>query len=249
MTSFPDHFSTLAGGYARYRPRYPSALFDYLASVAPRRELAWDVGTGNGQAALELAQRFEHVVASDASAEQIAQAPAHERIEYRVERAEDVSLQPSSVDLVTVAIAVHWFDLDAFYAAVRGVSSPGGVLAVWTYHLPAIEPGIDRVLDRYYAEALAGFWPAQSLYVHERYRNLPFPFDELSAPELGMQTEWDLHEVVGFLESWSATRLFREQRGHSPVSLVWDDLLRAWGEPSERRTLRWPLHLRSGRVR
>ena len=176
MTSFQDYFSKQASEYARYRPHYPGELFDYLASISPGRQLAWDCGTGNGQAALELVKRFSRVVATDASGDQLAQAVAHERIDYRIERAEDVSLEDHSVDLVTVAVAVHWFDLEQFYQAVRRVAAPNGVLAVWTYHLPLIEPGIDRVLAHYYQDVLAGYWPGQMRYLDQCYQTLPFPF-------------------------------------------------------------------------
>jgi SAM-dependent methyltransferase len=133
MTDFEDHFSPQSGDYARYRPHYPPDLFEYLARIAPGRRLAWDCGTGNGQAAQELARHFNRVVATDASPEQIAHAIPHERIEYRVERAEEVDLAPGSVDLVTVAVAVHWFDLSS---STRRCSAAGPEdLAVWTYHL------------------------------------------------------------------------------------------------------------------
>lgn len=122
--SFRDHFSQLAHDYARYRPQYPADLFEYLASLAPARRLAWDCGAGNGQAALQLAQYFDRVYATDASPEQIDHAYQHEKIEYRVEQAERASLASGSVDLVTVAVAVHWFDLDVFYQEVRRVLKP-----------------------------------------------------------------------------------------------------------------------------
>lgn len=249
MTSFPDHFSKQAGEYARYRPHYPSELFDYLASISPGYQLAWDCGTGNGQAARELVKHFNRVVATDASSEQLAQAVAHERIDYRLERAEDVSLETHSVDLVTVAIAIHWFDLEPFYQAVRRVAVTHGVLAVWTYHLPVIEPGLDRVLTHYYRNVLASYWPEQIRYVDERYQTLPFPFDPLQPPELAMQTEWDLGQILGFLESWSATRRYQQERGQHPVSVIWPELAETWGEPNQRRSLRWPLYLRVGHVR
>jgi SAM-dependent methyltransferase len=246
--AFPDYFSKQAREYARYRPRYPSELFAYLASISPRRQLAWDCGTGNGQAARELVKHFSRVVATDASAEQLAQAAAHERIDYRVERAEEVGLESHSVDLVTVAIAVHWFDLEQFYRSVRRVVVTNGVLAVWTYHLPAIEPGVDRVLEQYYRDVLAGYWQEQMHYVDERYRTLPFPFDPLQPPEFPMVTNWDLAQVVGFLESWSATRRYQQERGQHPLSFIWPDLAETWGEPDRRRRIRWPLYLKVGRV-
>ena len=248
MTSFQDHFSAQASEYARYRPHYPGELFAYLASVSPGRQLAWDCGTGNGQAARGLVRHFDCVVASDASADQVAQAAAHERIEYRIERAEEVSLEDHSVDLVTVAIAVHWFDLEQFYRAVRRVAAANGVLAVWTYHLPVIEPGIDRVLEHYYRGVLAGYWPEQMGYVDARYQTLPFPFDPLQPPKFAMRSDWDLDHLSGFLVSWSATRKYQQANGRHPLSVIWAELVEAWGEPSQRRRIRWPLHLRVGRV-
>jgi ubiquinone/menaquinone biosynthesis C-methylase UbiE len=248
MTSFQDYFSKQAVEYARYRPHYPGELFAYLASVSPGHQLAWDCGTGNGQAAHELVKHFNRVVATDASSDQLAQAIAHERIEYRNERAEDVSLESHSVDLVTVAIAVHWFALEQFYQAVRRVLVPNGVIAVWTYHLPVIEPAIDRVLLHYYRDTLAGYWPEQMRYLDERYRTLPFPFDPLQPPEFSIQADWDLAHIVGFLDSWSATRKYQQERGQHPINLIWPELREAWGEPGRLRSIRWPLYLKVGRV-
>jgi len=248
MATFEDHFSEQAGVYASHRPHYPGELYDYLASISPNRKLAWDCGTGNGQAALELAKRFNRVIATDGSAEQIALAVPHDRIEYRVERAEDLRLEPRSVDLVTVATAVHWFDLEPFYQVVRQVVRPEGILAVWMYHLPSTNPTIDSIISDYYGQVLQGYWPERFQYMRELYRTLPFPFEELSPPAFNMQTDWDLGQLVGFLDSWSATRRYQKERRKSPVSIIWQSLSEAWGEPDQRRTLRWPLYFRVGRV-
>src|SRR5690606_13750301 len=75
--TFEDHFSKLAAAYAAHRPGYPAALFAYLAALAPARDLAWDCGAGNGQAAVSLVAHFAQVVATDASAQQIARAFPH----------------------------------------------------------------------------------------------------------------------------------------------------------------------------
>lgn len=248
MTTFEDHFSEQAREYAQYRPQYPRELFDYLASIASGRQLAWDCGTGNGQAARELTSRFERVVATDASPEQIAQAPAHERLEYRVARAEEVDLEAGSVDLVTVAMAVHWFDLEPFYQAVRQVVKPNGVLAIWMYHLPVIDPAVDLILTHYYENVLAGYWPERFHYLDEHYRSLPFPFDELKPPEFEIQVEWELDRLAGFLDSWSGTRRYKNEHGRHPLNLIWQGLSEAWGEPDKRRSVRWPLSLRVGQV-
>ena len=248
MDRFEDHFSKIARDYSRYRPGYPAELFAYLASVSPHRRLAWDCGTGNGQAAVELAGHFERVIATDPSSEQLAQALPHPHVEYRQERAEAASLDPGSAGLITVAIAVHWFDLDLFYPEVRRVLSPGGILAVWGYHFPIVEPEIDRILNDYNSEVLAGFWPERIHYVFERYQTLPFPFQELKPPDFDMQADWDLDQFLGFVGSWSATRKYEAERGRNPLNLVWEDFSRAWGTPDRKIHIRWPLYLRVGRM-
>ena len=248
MREFEDHFSRRAETYVRYRPTYPEELYSYLASIAPHRRLAWDCGTGNGQAALGLADHFHRIVATDASADQLALAPFHSRVEYRVSRSESVGLETSSAALVTAAVAVHWFEFDQFYAEVRRVLTPGGLIAVWCYSLPAIEPTIDRILERYYREILSGYWPDRFCYIHEQYKTLPFPFEELTPPKFTMETVWDLTEVLGFLQSWSGTANYEKQNGHSPIELIRPQLIAAWGDEARERTLRWNLFIRLGRV-
>ncbi len=244
---FQDHFSRQADVYSRYRPTYPPELFEYLASIAPGRSLVWDAGTGNGQAAVALAEHFEHVLATDPSAEQIAHATPHPHVEYRIERAEDVSLPDHSADLVTAGIAAHWFDLNRFYAQVRRVLHPRGILAVWVYHACAIEPSIDCHLDRYY-KLVRPYFPERFHYVDEHYTTLPFPFHELTPPEFEMTAEWDLPGLLGYLETWSGTRRYKEVNGTNPIDLVWSDIAAEWGEPDRCRTWHWPLTVRVGQI-
>jgi SAM-dependent methyltransferase len=248
MSQFEDYFSQHAVDYALYRPTYPEDLYAYLASLVPDHRLAWDCGTGSGQAAVGLARHFTHVVATDASAEQINNAYAQERVEYRVEPAEEPGLAANSVDLVTVAIAVHWFDLERFYAAVRRVGASHGVLAVWTYHLPIIEPAVDSLVFHYYTEVVAEYWPERWRYVDERYQTLPFPFPELTPPAFEIKEEWNLDQLAGFLSSWSASKKYQAARGQHPIAAIWPDLVQAWGAPDQARKIRWPLFLRIGRI-
>jgi SAM-dependent methyltransferase len=244
--SFEDHFSGHSEKYAQSRPRYPAEIYAYLASIAPACSLAWDCGTGSGQAALGLAKHFDNVYATDASAEQISHAYPHEKVKYQAEPAEHVSLKDSSVDLVTVAVAIHWFNFDEFYREVKRVLKPEGVLAAWTYSLTQISPEIDGLIRQYYAEILNSYWPERIHYLEEKYETLPFPFEEVTPPPFTMEIHWNLFQLAGFLDSWSATQRYKAQIGQHPLELIWDKLLAAWGNEKETRLVRWPLYFRIG---
>jgi ubiquinone/menaquinone biosynthesis C-methylase UbiE len=108
-------------------------MFVWLANQCKEHDLAWDCGAGNGQASTELARYFKRVVATDASEAQISQATPHSAVEYCVSPSESSGLDKSCTDIVVVAQALHWFDLASFYAEVRRVLKPDGLLAVWSY--------------------------------------------------------------------------------------------------------------------
>lgn len=247
--TFRDHFSKQAERYSRHRPAYPEALFDYLAGLTAQKKLAWDCGTGNGQAALKLARRFERVIATDASAEQISHAARADGVEYRAEPAERTSIATNSVDLITVGTAVHWFEFEPFYAEVRRVSRPGAILAVWTYHLPTVNAPVDAWLERYFRETLAGYWPDRIVYLDERYRTLPFPFEEIPTGPFTMTVRWDFDCFEGFLASWSGTVSYCERNGEAAFRRVMEGAAAAWGDRKARRPVTWTLYCRVGRVR
>lgn len=245
--NFEDHFSKLSETYAQYRPKYPDEVYAYLASIAPGHSLAWDCGTGNGQAAVGLAKYFDKVHATDASAEQISRAYIDEKVDYHVEPAEHVSLNDSSTDLVTVAVAIHWFNFDEFYREVKRVLKPNGVLAAWTYNLTEITLEIDQLIYEYYSETLNGYWPERIHYLAEEYRTIPFPFEEIAPPNFVMEIHWNLNQLAGFLNSWSATQRYKAQNGSHPLDRIWSKFVVAWGDENELRLIRWPLHFRIGR--
>jgi SAM-dependent methyltransferase len=245
---FKDHFSGHAADYAAYRPSYPPALFDLLASLPRRRALALDCATGNGQAAIGLAERFERILAIDASSEQLAQARQHPRVEYRVARAEETGVGGGAVDLVSVAQAIHWFDFDSFYAEVRRVLAPGGAIAAYTYNLARVDPAFDRVLDRLAREIVGPYWPPERRWVDEEYRTLPFPFEEVPTPRLENEAQWDLGRLLSYIATWSACQRYRQATGRDPVKMLQDELTAAWGDPSRPRSVRWPIYMRAGHV-
>lgn len=243
-----DLFGTQAAAYARFRPSYPATLFAWAASLVPGRVAAWDCATGSGQAALGLAHHFARVIATDVSERQIAHASPHPAIEYRVAAAERSGLADASADLVMVAQALHWLDLEAFYREVRRVTRKGGALVVSVYGDVSAGPDVDPLLEDFDKRTLAPYWAPERRHVWEGYGGLAFPFDPLPAPALRLEIEWTLEELLGYLRSWSAVQTFVERHGSSPLDALAAQLSPRWGDPAARRIVSWPLRLRAGRV-
>jgi SAM-dependent methyltransferase len=244
--AFKDLFSAQASQYAQFRPHYPPELFSWVASLPPRKSVAVDVGTGNGQAAVELASRFERVIGVDPSAQQIANATAAPNVEYRVGGAEATGVDGASADLVTVAQAFHWFDHAAFFREVRRISRPDGRLVVWCYGLTSITPEVDAVVHEYYEGMLGPFWEPERRLVETGYRTIQVPFEELPAPALTLELRWTLEQLVGYLGTWSPRKRYREAHGADALETIFPKLEQAWG--GGERPIRWPLSIRAFRL-
>jgi SAM-dependent methyltransferase len=244
---FKDHFSRQAEAYRRHRPGYPAELFAWLAELCEERRCAIDCATGNGQAAIGFAEHFAYVVANDGSYEQVRRAPRHPRIGYVVNLAERLAVAGGSVDCVGAAQAAHWFDFPPFYAEVRRVLKPAGVVALWTYEKFRVTPTIDALIDRFYTQVVGPYWPRERRYVEEAYRTLPFPFAEIAAPRFELETRWTLDATLGYLASWSAVQRFREARGEDPLPALGAELEPHWPSGDAELVLHWPIHVRVGR--
>ena len=243
--AFQDHFSATAADYARFRPRSPEPLFDWLTQVVQGRQRAWDAGTGNGQAAIPLAERFAEVIATDPSSEQLLRVPPNPRIRTLVAAEECSEIETDSVDLVTVAQAAHWFDLDRFGAEVDRVSRRGAVVAMWSYGLFRVEAAIDGIVGRFYRETVGRFWPPERRLVDEAYRTLPFHWPEIDAPRFAIETALTLEGVLAYVHTWSAVQRFIAERGFDPVPELGAELGATW---IGARPVRFELALRVGRV-
>jgi ubiquinone/menaquinone biosynthesis C-methylase UbiE len=242
-----DHFSQVAEDYRTFRPRYPASLFEWLGSLTPRHDLAWDAGTGNGQSAVALAEYFDNVIATDFSAGQIANASLHPRVEYRVAPAEQSGAASDSVDLVTVAQALHWFDTARFFGEVQRVLVPSGVVAAWTYGIVrADQPAADQVLHDFYYHQIGPWWPENRKLVEEGYRSIHFPFTLLNTPDFQMKVRWSVPELTGYIGTWSAVSRYRKATGQDPVPDLARRLTASWGNPLERREIRWSLRVLAG---
>lgn len=248
MEKFKDNFSKQSNAYQKYRPSYPKELFEYLNGLCKEHTLAWDCATGNGQSAKGLADYFEKVYATDPSEQQISNAVSHPKITYKVEKAENSSLENNSVDLITVAQALHWFDFEKFYSEVKRVLKPEGIIAVWTYSLPKISSEIDKLILHFHDNIVGEFWQKENQFVSEEYKTIPFPFKEIETPSFGFQKEITLHDLKGLLISWSATQRYKDQNGNDPLLEIENDLQKLWRKEDETRIATWTIFLKVGKV-
>ena len=247
--SFKDYFSTKSNDYANYRPTYPKHLAKALATRCASTELALDCGCGTGQLSVLLADFFTQVVATDASSNQIANATALDGVTYRVAAAENSGLPTASVDLVTVAQAAHWLDLDKFYTEVNRVLKPGGIVALIAYGILHVDdPACDAVVQDIYHDALGSYWPPERKHVESGYKTLAFPFDEITFPPLHMEAIWNLDELFDYLSTWSAYKEFEKADGSQQIQNFKNSLARAWGAADFCRKIYWPLSVRIGNV-
>lgn len=244
-TAFKDHFSDKSGEYSRFRPSYPAELFSFISSVCKGHDLAWDCATGSGQAAVELSKYFHSVIATDASRAQIEHAQSRSNISYRTEAAEKTSIDTGTVDVVTVAQALHWLDLDAFEIELERVLKPGGIVAVWSYSLLEMSPAIDKLVNYLYGCVLDEYWPEERRMVENAYRDVGFSFREIETPGFKMTAEWKLDDLIGYLKTWSAVKKYEKEKRINPVDDIAGRLEQAWGEKSHSRKVSWPLSERA----
>ncbi len=247
MADFKDYFSIQSNAYSRYRPEYPQELYTYLANVCDKNDLVWDCATGNGQAARGLSKLFKKVHATDASAAQIRSADGPDNIYFKTADAANSGLMGDAVDLITVAQALHWFDLDKFYGEVGRVLKPNGLLAVWCYGLMAIDENVDPLFMEFYENVAGDYWPKERIHIENGYQDLAFPFDKINCPDFNIEVNWSLDEFLGYLRTWSATTRYIQNNDYDPVYLWHDKFAKAWGV-APLKSISWPLTLIAGRV-
>ena len=245
--AFKDHFSGHAGAYARYRPDYPADLFSWLATLTPRHEIALDLATGSGQAAIGLAPHFDRVIASDGSVQQLLNAQPHPKVAYLANVAERPALKEHSVDLIVAAQAAHWFDHDRFHPEIRRTLREDGAVAIWTYGLAYVEPQIDAIVRQFYEDTVGPYWPPERRHVESAYRDLPFPWREIQPPSFKLELQWDLDGFIGYVGTWSAVQRYTKARGADPLPALRAEIAPLWNLGATTRSVIWPLHVRAGR--
>ncbi|TRW23042.1 methyltransferase domain-containing protein [Flavobacterium zepuense] len=240
-----DNFSTQAKAYAQYRPYYPPEMIAYIASLVSDKDAALDVATGNGQVAAQLAKYFKEVYGTDISEKQLHNATQAPNISYKVVRAEETHFGESRFDLITVAQAIHWFDFDAFYKEVYRILKPDGIFAVLGYGLFSTNADTDKILHKFYYDIVGPYWDAERRYLDENYTTIPFPFNEVETQKFTNHFTWTLEQLIGYLETWSATQHYIKKNGSNPIDIIRVELQQSW-EKSD-KSVTFPLLLRIGR--
>ncbi|RMG20164.1 MAG: class I SAM-dependent methyltransferase [Bacteroidetes bacterium] len=249
MKALKDNFSTQSAVYKKFRPHYPAGLYEEILQQTAERTSCWDCGTGNGQVARVLVQHFRQVYATDISQAQLSQAWQHPRIHYRLQRAGQSGFAANSFDLITVAQAIHWFDIGAFNAEVKRVAKNGGLLAVWGYSLLRITDEMDAIVDAFYREVVGPYWDAERRHIDEQYAGIELVGEAIPAQkEHAIEAEWSLEQLQGYVNSWSSVQHYRKQQaGKNPVEALMQQLRRHWQE-GESRKVRFPLFLKMRRI-
>lgn len=245
--NFKDNFSKQAAIYAKYRPHYPDELYKYLAMLTLEHTLAWDCGTGNGQAASGLSKYFQKIIATDPSEKQISNAIPAENVVYHVEKAEEISLETNSVDLITIANALHWFDFDSFYRQANRVLKKDGVIAAWACGLPVIDPETDAIIKTFHDETLGDYWLPENRLVEKNYETIPFPFALIKVPSFAAVKMMNLDDLIGFINTWSAVQRFISENHTNPAESLKVKLLTIWGDKELRKEIKWNLILKAGK--
>ncbi len=158
--------------------------------------------------------------------------------------AEASGLRAGSIDLITVAQALHWFDIDRFFTEAIRVLKPGGVLSFWCYERCKIDGKCSEIIEKVFAE-VEPYWPPERDIVESGYRDIRMPVPELAVEEFEMYASWTAADMLGYMRTWSATQRYISERGDDPTMGFCAELAAAWG--SARRTVKWPITLRAGR--
>jgi SAM-dependent methyltransferase len=244
--SFIDLFSDSADLYASARPRYPDTLIDFIARSSPSLDVAWDCGTGNGQAAVDLARHFKAVWATDPSQAQIDHAIPCSGVTYSAQPAERVSFADNSVDAITIAQALHWFDLGRFFPEARRVLKTGGFFCAWGYSWSHVEPAIDAVMQATVLEPIHTYWAAQNALLWDGYRNVQLPFKAVDVPSFSIRMDWTLLQYMAYVHTWSATRRAIQAEGPGFFEAACKQMESVWGGSERVREVRMPLAVIAG---
>lgn len=238
-----DNFSHNSSNYAQFRPSYPDEVFTFLQTILPARKRAWDCATGTGQVAQKLVNLFDQVEATDLSENQLKNAVLNPKIRYSQQVAEQTDFPDRHFDCITVGQAVHWFDFEKFYTEAKRVLKPSGLIVILGYgNIRVHNQEIQNRVTKLYAETLKTYWDPERHYIDENYQTIPFPFEEIPHPEFTIRHTWNRDQLLGYLNTWSAVKHYKDKHEINPIDLLLPEL-----PDFETVEMAFPVLLRIGR--
>jgi SAM-dependent methyltransferase len=243
-----DLFSDQPALYAKYRPTAPKELYDHIYSFVNDFDTAWDCATGNGQAAVVLADRFKKIIASDISEAQMSEAPRRDNIEYVLSSGESTPFKENTFDLITVSQAYHWLDWAAFRQEASRVGKKGTVIAIWTFHRHAVEDdAVNKAVRAFYKDITEPYWEAERRFVDEKYETIEFDYEPLPSREFEAVLYWTRDDLLGYISTWSALKNYTKQHGSSLLPIIQKQLIQLWPGNEAKRVI-FPVYMRMGRI-
>ena len=244
-----DLFSDHSDLYVKYRPTAPKELYGYIYSFVKNFDTAWDCATGNGQAAVVLAEDFKKVIASDISEAQMSKAPLRDNIEYVHCSAESTPFDENSFDLVTVSQAYHWLNFAEFRKEVLRVAKEDAVIAIWTFHRHAVDDDdVNTAVRAFYKDVTEPYWEYERRFVDEKYETIEFDYEPLPSREFEAVLQWTRDDLLGYISTWSALRNYTKAYGGSLLPVIEKELRSLWPANEAKRVI-FPVYLRIGRVK
>ncbi|MCI5058574.1 MAG: class I SAM-dependent methyltransferase [Flavobacteriales bacterium] len=236
-----DRFSDQAKTYKKFRPTYPTKLYELISSFCAQKTNAWDCGTGNGQVAFELSKEFKSIQASDISKSQIDNGKKHPKISYSLQSAENTDFEDNTFDLICVAQAIHWFEHQTFFQEVKRVSKTNGILAFWGYGVPSISnKNTEREFQEIYSNLLGSFWDQERKHIEDQYDNINAPFELLDSNQsFAISYEWNHQQLHGYVLSWSASQNYLNQNSNAQIPSF---------TPTGKLRIEWPIFMKIYRI-
>ena len=207
--------------YSKYRPTYPraviSAITNYVTKFSGSLCSSVDVACGSGQSTFYLRDTFKQVTGVDISKAQIERANSKckaeniDNVTFRVANGMELPFENESIDVVTIAQAVHWLDTNKFFAECKRVLKNKGCLAVYGYgNVHIVNERCNALISNFYRNSLKGCWHKARYHIDNEYRSIELPFSNTHRIDLTMPYETSLEAFIGYLSTWSGYQKYCE---------------------------------------